>query len=60
MSEQVPTITDRTVRQPAARETVSSPSDTAGSFIQGPHVSSHGGLRLRSGYEASWYGLVLH
>ena len=59
MSGQVPTITDTTVRQPVDSEAVSSTADTTGRFIEGPHVSSHGGLRLRSGYETSWCGLVL-
>ena len=59
MSEQVPTITDTTVRQPVHSEAVSSTADTTGTFIEGPHVSAHGGIRMRSGHNISWCGLVL-
>ena len=60
MSEQVPTITDTTARQPVDSEAVSSTADTAGRFILGPPVSVHGCLRMRSGYKTSRRGLVLH
>ncbi len=42
MSEQVPTITDATVRQPVDGEGVTSTADTTGGFIAGPHVCTHG------------------
>ena len=45
MSEQVPTITDTTVRPPVDSEAVSSTDDTTGSFIEAPRVCTHG-LRL--------------
>ena len=43
MSEQVPTITDTTVRQPVHSEAVSSAADTTGWLIAGPPVCTHGG-----------------
>ena len=39
MSEQVPTITDTTVRQPVDSEAVSSTADTTGRFIEASRVS---------------------
>ncbi len=61
MSEQVSTITDTgtTVRQPVDSETVSSTADTIGRLIEGPHASTHKGLRIHSSYEISWCCLVL-
>ena len=59
MSEQVPTITDTTVRRPIDSEAVSSTADTTGMFIEAPHVFTHGDIRMRSSYETSWRTLVL-
>ena len=59
MSEQVPTITDTTVRQPVDSEAASYTADTTGWFIKGPHVSAHWGIRMRNGYEDSWRGIVV-
>ena len=61
MSEQVPTITDTSVCKLVDSEAVSSTADTTGTFIEGPHVCTHGGtsICMRSGYETSWCGLVL-
>jgi hypothetical protein len=59
MSDQVPTITDTTVCQPVDSEDVSSTANTTGRFIEGPHVSAHGVIRMRSGYKISWCDLVL-
>ncbi len=47
MSEQAPTITDTTVRQPVDSEAVSSTADTTGGFIEGPPVCVHGGVALK-------------
>ena len=60
MSEQVPAITDTTVNQPVSSEAVSSTADIIGRFIEGPHVSAHGGIYMRCGYETDWCGLVLY
>ncbi len=43
MSDQVPTITDTTARQPVDNEAVSCAADTAGRLIGAPHVCTHGG-----------------
>ena len=56
MSEQVPRTTDTTVRQPVDSEAVSSTANTTGRL--GPRVSVHGSLRMRSGYEPNWCGVV--
>ena len=58
MSEQVPTITDTSVRQPVDSEAVSSTTDITGRFIEGPHVYAHAGIRMRRGYDTSRCGLL--
>ena len=58
MSEQVPTTTDTIVRQPVDSEAVASTADTTApgrfKFTVGPHVSTHGGIHMCSGYDTSW------
>ena len=44
MSDQVPTITDTTVRQHVDSEAVSSTDDITGRFIEGPHLSAPGNI----------------
>ncbi len=60
MSEQVPTITDTTVRQLVDSEAVSSTADTTGRLIEASRVFSHWFYVYAATWsKASWRGRLL-